>query len=276
MPALIPQPDTERLPGKSTVNGITGCGVWIVSIKHLVRLLESKDEVNWVTQVTPIRDLKGYSELEQLQRRLIAAALNPRDKAFIAVLARDGMRISEAIQLKESDIDFKRGTLTIVHLKERSKLKCPNCGAILGKRHLFCPSCGNRVSQAIREKVEQRRQRMIPVDRNTLRLIEEYLVWRKRFPYRGALLFPFSRQRGWQLVEKLGRRIGIKGLHPHSLRHLLATTWVAKGLDTKKLQVLLGHASIATTMQYVDSDFDQLKSEYGKLWEAKKDEEQSK
>ena len=58
MPALIQQPDTESLPGKSNVNGITGCGVWIVSIKHLVRLLESKDEVNWVTQVTPIRDLK--------------------------------------------------------------------------------------------------------------------------------------------------------------------------------------------------------------------------
>jgi site-specific recombinase XerD len=51
---------------------------------------------------------------------------------------------------------------------------------------------------------------------------------------------------------------------------------VAKGLDTKKLQVLLGHASIATTMQYVDSNFDQLKSEYGKLWEAEEDEEQSK
>ena len=273
MPALIPQPDTERLPGKSTVNGITGCGVWIVSIKHLVRLLKSKDEVNWVTQVTPIRDLKGYSELEQLQRRLIAAALNPRDKAFIAVLARDGMRISEAIQLKESDIDFKRGTLTIVHLKERSKLKCPNCGAILGKRHIFCPECGNKVDQAVREKVEQRRQRMIPVDRDTLRLLGEYLKWRRKFSYRGPLVFPFTRQRGWQLIEKLGRRVGIKGLHPHSLRHLLATTWVSKGLDTKKLQVLLGHASIATTMEYVDSSFEQLRSEYDKLWEIKEDEE---
>ena len=44
----------------------------------------------------------------------------------------------------------------------------------------------------------------------------------------------------------------------------------------KKLQVLLGHANIATTMEYVDSNFEQLKSEYQKLWEAKEDEEQSK
>jgi len=160
-----------------------------------------------------------------------------------------------------------------VHLKERLKLKCPNCGQILGKRHLFCPGCGNKVDQAIREKVEQRRQRMIPVDRYTLRLIDEYLQWRRQFPYRGPLLFPFTRQRGWQLVEKLGRRIGIKGLHPHSLRHLLATIWVSKGLDVKKLQVLLGHASIATTMEYVDSSFEQLRSEYDKLWEVEEDEE---
>ncbi len=219
-----------------------------------------------------MRDLKGHPELEQVQKRLIAAAENPRDKAFVSVLAKGGIRISEAIQLKESDIDSESETLTIVHLKERVKLKCPHCGEILGKRHLFCPGCGNKVDQAIREKVEQRRRRMIPVDRDTLRLLEEYLKWRRQFPYRGPLVFPFTRQRGWQLVERIGRRIGIKGLHPHSLRHLLATTWVAKGLDTKKLQVLLGHASIATTMEYVDSSFEQLRSEYDKLWEIKEDE----
>ena len=224
-----------------------------------------------MAQVTPIRDPKGYLEPVQVER-LIAAAKNPRDKAFVSVLAKGGIRISEAIQLKESDIDFKRGTLTIVHLKERLKLKCPNCGEILGKRHIFCPGCGNKVAQAIREKVEQRRHRMIPVDRDTLRLLDEYLKWRRKFPYHGPLVFPFTRQRGWQLIEKLGRRAGIKGLHPHFLRHLLATTWVVKGLDTKKLQVLLGHASIATTMEYVDSNFEQLRSEYQRLWGSKEDE----
>ena len=221
--------------------------------------------------ISPIHDLKAYLEPEQVER-LIAAATNPRDKAFVALLARTGIRISEAIELKTSDIDFERELLRIVHLKEKSKLKCPHCGESLGKRHLFCPSCGNKVGKAIREKVEQRRQRMIPIDHNTLRLIDEYLQWRRDFPYRGPLVFPFSRQRGWQLVKKLGRRIGIRGLHPHSLRHLLATAWVSKGLDVKKLQVLLGHASIATTMEYVNSNFEQLRCEYEKLWEIKKDE----
>jgi len=212
-----------------------------------------------------------YVELGQIER-LINACNNPRDKAFIALLARTGIRITECVELKVSDIDFKRGVLTILHLKEKSKLKCPHCGEGLGKRHVFCPSCGNKVDKAIRERVEQRRQRMIPVDRDTLQLLDEYLKWRRQFPYRGPLVFPFTRQRGWQLIEKLGRHAGIRGLHPHSLRHALATAWVGKGLDTKRLQLLLGHARISTTMEYVDSNFEQLRSEYNKLWEIKEDE----
>ena len=89
--------------------------------------------------------------------KLIAAARTPRDKAFVDVLGKGALRVSETIQLKVSDIDFERGTLTIIHLKERVKLKCPNCGELLGKRHLFCPGCGRKVDQATREKVEQRR-----------------------------------------------------------------------------------------------------------------------
>jgi len=217
-----------------------------------------------MTQVTPI----GPEQVD----RLIAVASNPRDKAFIALIARTGIRISEAIELKTSDIDFQRGVLTIIHLKEKSNLKCPHCGENLGKRHVFCPGCGNKVGQALREKIEQRRQRAIPIDRSTLGLIREYLRWRSRFAYRGSLVFPFGRQRGWQLVRRIGRRAGIAGLHPHSLRRFLATTWINKGLDAKKLQLLLGHANISTTMEYVDSSFEQLRSEYQKLWESKEDE----
>ncbi|MBA7662630.1 Tyrosine recombinase XerD [subsurface metagenome] len=215
------------------------------------------------------QDLEGQFELVE---KLIAATTNPRDKAFISLLARSGIRITEAIKLETSDIDSKRGTLTITHLKERMRLKCPHCGESLGKKHLFCPGCGNKVGEALREKIQKHSQRIIPIDSATLLLLDEYLQWRRQFPYRGSLVFPFTRQRGWQLVERIGRRAGIAGLHPHSLRHALATRWVNMGLDTKKLQLLLGHASIATTWEYIDSDFQQLRSEYEKLWGSKEDE----
>lgn len=223
-------------------------------------------------QVTQLGDPKRYPELAQVQRRLIAAALNPRDKAFVSMLGKTGVRITEAVQLEENNIYFERGTITIVHLKERLKLKCPSCGELLGTRHIYCPGCGSKISAAIREKVVQRRQRIIPVDRDTLRLLSDYLEWRRKFPYSGPLVFPFSRQRGWQLIAKIGRRAGIKGLHPHSLRQLLIRMWLAKGLDIKKLQMLLGQASTATTMEYGDANFEKLRVEYEKLWESQEDE----
>jgi len=214
---------------------------------------------------------ESYLEPKEIEL-LEQAAANPRDRALVALLARTGVRISEATQLKESDVDFKLGTLTIVHLKERVKLKCPHCKEILGKKSLFCSHCGGKVEQAVREKIEQRRQRTIPVDLWTLQLLDEYLKWRRQYSYRGELVFPFTRQRGWQLVERLGRRAGIEGLHPHALRHFLATQWVAKGLDTKKLQLMLGHRNINTTFGYVDASPAQLKAEYDRLWETEDEE----
>ena len=134
------------------------------------------------------QDLEGQFEMVE---KLLAAATNPRDKAFVALLARTAIRVGEAIEVETTNIDFQGKTLTILHLKEKSRLKCPQCGESLGKRHVFCPGCGNKVAQAIRERVQQRRQRIIPIDRDTLRLLDEYLEWRRSFPYRGPLVFPF-------------------------------------------------------------------------------------
>lgn len=89
-----------------------------------------------MTRVTPIRDLRGYHTPEQIET-FIVAATNPRDKAFIAILTKNGIRISEAIQVKASDIDLQKDTLTIMHLKEKSKLRCPHCRETLSKRTLI-------------------------------------------------------------------------------------------------------------------------------------------
>jgi integrase/recombinase XerD len=218
------------------------------------------------------RQSGGYSDFEQAQKELVKATDNPRDKAFIDILGKTGMQITQAIRLEESNIDFEEGTITIVHLKERLELKCPDCGEILGKRYNFCPACGANVARAIPEKVVQRRQRIIPVDRDTLRLLGDYLEWRRRFPYPGPLVFPFSRQRGWQLVERIGRRAGLKGLNPHRLRQWLVRRWLAKGLDAKQLRILLGQAGPAATLEYGDADWEQLRGEYEKLWEREEDE----
>jgi len=52
-----------------------------------------------------------------------------RDRLLIRILFRLGCRVSEALALKVSDIDFERGTVTILHLKTRIRLSCTKCKA---------------------------------------------------------------------------------------------------------------------------------------------------
>lgn len=75
------------------------------------------------------------------------AASNLRDKILIRLLFRLGCRISEALALKVEDIDFTRGTVSIIHLKRRLKSSCTNCGAALGLSHSYCPKCGVKIDE---------------------------------------------------------------------------------------------------------------------------------
>jgi site-specific recombinase XerD len=206
----------------------------------------------------------------ELPEKLIEADENPRNRALVSLMANTFVHVYETIHIKPSDIDYEKEALSIINLREQIRIRCLICSEKLAKKYSFCPACGNKVTQALREENEQRYQRIIPIDCGTLDSIKRYLEWRRRYPYRGELLFPFTRQRAWQIVEKLGRRIGLKGLHPESLRQLLTVRWVNKGLDLKKLKYLLGYASMAAHPP--SFSFEQLKSEYQKLWETEQDE----
>ena len=71
-----------------------------------------------------------------------------------------------------------------------------------------------------------------------------------------------SRQSVHAICEKYGRFAGIKGLHPHTLRHSFATHLVEGGADLRVVQELLGHASIATTQIYSHVDRTHVRFEY--------------
>jgi integrase/recombinase XerD len=91
--------------------------------------------------------MKSYLEPEEINR-MEQAASNLRDRLLIHLLFHVGCRVSEALALKVEDVDFTRGTITIVHLKHRVRLSCPTCGARLGLSHSFCPKCGAKVDEA--------------------------------------------------------------------------------------------------------------------------------
>ena len=90
-------------------------------------------------------DVKTYLDFADVE--LMERAAGPlRDRLLIRLLFRLGCRVSEALALKVSDIDFEQATITILHLKTRIRLSCPKCRVRLGRRHQFCPGCGEEVN----------------------------------------------------------------------------------------------------------------------------------
>ena len=72
-----------------------------------------------MTQVTPIRDLKGYLSPEQVER-VIAATTNPRDALLVRIPWRTGIRVSELTGLRTQDIDFDNRAIVIKVQKMRT------------------------------------------------------------------------------------------------------------------------------------------------------------
>ena len=201
-----------------------------------------------MTQVTPIRDLKGYLEPGQVDR-VIAAATNPRDALLVRIPWRTDIRVSELMGIRVSDIDFANRAIAIKILKTRKK-----------------------DGKAIE------RRRVVPIDQGTLDMVREYLEWRKQFPYKGDLLFPISRARVNQIYWKLGRKAGIKEigdpaisqhrkLHPHHMRHSFAIHCIKRGMSIERLQKILGHQSPTTTSVYLQYSVADLHEDYDKVWQ---------
>jgi len=72
--------------------------------------------------------MKAYLDPQEITL-LEQAALNLRDCLLIRMSFRLGARISEVLGIEIGNIDFVQSTVTIQHLKVRTNLSCPNCGA---------------------------------------------------------------------------------------------------------------------------------------------------
>ena len=225
---------------------------------------------------------KAYLEPDEIER-LEQAADYLRDRLLIRLLFHLGCRISEALGIKASDVDFKQGLVTIQHLKQRIKLSCPECSARLGKGHKFCPVCGRKVEKAIADEKEHRKFRVLPLDEETMKMLKEYLG-RGGANSRSKMIFGLSRHRAWQIVgecaekARLPRLVNsesgkVHNVSPHRLRDAFAVMAVKQndsGDGIRLLQEHLGHQSITTTMRYRKVSGEEQKEWYQKLWQGGK------
>jgi len=226
---------------------------------------------------------KVYLEPEEvgiLER--IAAYL--RDKLLVRLLYRVGCRISEALGIGVDDIDFEQGTVTIQHLKARVKLSCPYCDSRLTKTAKFCPGCGQRVEEVVAEEKEHRRQRTLPVDRDTLDMIRDYIDRGGPVSSDGKqLLFGITRGHAYKIIRDLAEKAGLGELlnpetgkvhhvSPHKFRDAFAVHAVKLDDSTDSIRVLqehLGHVNIKDTMKYRKVAGVEHKEWYDKLWGKK-------
>jgi integrase/recombinase XerD len=228
--------------------------------------------------------MKAYLEPEEVG--LIAkAAKCIRDVLLILLLFYLGCRISELLALEVKDIDFTNATVTIQHLKQRLKLVCPNCQSRLGKSHTYCPKCGGKIERTHTEELQHRRQRVLPVDRDTLKMLEDYVRHGGPVVKEGKLLiFGINRHRAWQIIKECAERAGlpklinpetgkVHNISPHRLRDAFATHAVKtndSGDGLRMLQEHLGHQGITTTMKYRKISGREQKAWYKQLWKGDK------
>lgn len=149
--------------------------------------------------------------------RLIEAPPNPKHRLLLATIYAAGLRVSEAVRLKVSDIDRARMTLRVEQGKGRKDRVVPLSRRLLDRCETFW-------------KTEPPRLWLFP-NRHGIRPIDITVA-----------------QKVWTMA-KLRTGIAKKG-GIHGLRHAFATHLIESGADVPTVQRLLGHRSVSTTMRY--------------------------
>lgn len=157
--------------------------------------------------------------------------LGLRDRACLELLYASGLRISELLNLKLTDVTVDSELLSVIGK---------------GNKQRFVPF-GKKAGQALDEYINHGRP-LILKKRSTLFLI---------LNTRGKRL---SRIGFWKIMRKYRIKAGIKKrVTPHTFRHSFATHLLEGGADLRAVQELLGHADISTTQIYTHIDREYLK-----------------
>ncbi len=163
--------------------------------------------------------------------------IGQRDLAMLELLYASGLRVSELINLKLTDINLEAGFVRV--MGKGSKERIVPFGMVAGKQ--------------VSEYINAARPLL------TKDLISPYV-----FAARAGK--PMTRQGFWKLLKKYARFAGIeKIVYPHSLRHSFASHLLEGGADLRSVQIMLGHVDISTTQIYTHVAKERLKKMHEKF-----------
>jgi integrase/recombinase XerD len=201
--------------------------------------------------VNPAEDLRAprawpslpkYLAVEEVDRLLerpdAGTPRGLRDRALIEVLYATGLRVSELVHLKTSDLNLEVGYLT-------------------------CMGKGSK-------------ERIVPLGEQAVNWVTRYLREGRGPLMKGRTspwLFvngprgePLTRVGFWKLLKRYGTAAGItRDLSPHVLRHSFATHLLENGADLRAIQMMLGHADLSTTQIYTHVLEARLRSVYDRF-----------
>lgn len=236
--------------------------------------------------------MKTYLEQEEIQE-MINSCPKDRDKLILRLLWRLGCRVSELVGINQDQVDFKNKTITIQHLKSGIYRNCPKCNKRVGRKHPFCPYCGQDVSK-VKLLGQEAKVRTIPVDEETLELIKKIprnSLRENRGRTKGdrSKLIPLDTCTIYNIVREAGERIGLKGrilfysetgkghfVSPHRFRDALAVRWLERRSDLegrKALQEHFGHSRFETSARYFRLKPEIGRKIYDKIWEEENGKE---
>jgi len=158
-------------------------------------------------------------------------SIDARDRAMLELLYATGLRVSELVSLRMTDLNIAAGYL---------------------------------ITSGKGEK-----ERLVPVGDSAGRVLAEYLGTARvlldrrgdsRYLFLSRLGSRMSRQSFWNIIKKRALQAGIrKGISPHTLRHSFATHLLENGADLRSVQLMLGHADLSTTQIYTHVSQERLK-----------------
>jgi integrase/recombinase XerD len=163
-----------------------------------------------------------------------------RNRAMLEVLYGCGLRASEICNLNCNNVYFDEGFLLVFGKGSKERIS-PISGAAARWLDTY-------INGGARAALSMKAKKLNPASAGAVFLNA-----------RGGRI---TRQSVHTIVANAGRRIGIEGLHPHTLRHSYATHMLEGGADLRVIQEILGHADISTTQVYTHVDSTHVREEY--------------